>query len=39
MPVGFRRRLVGKTPINAFHYDIAELIRFVGQLVIKQTLS
>ena len=33
MPVGFRRHLVGKTLINVFHYDIAE-IRFVGKLDI-----
>ena len=33
MPAGFRRHLVGKTPINVFHCDIAE-IRFVGELVI-----
>jgi len=29
---------VGKTLINVFHYDIAE-IRFVGELVIAQTFS
>jgi len=38
MPVGFRRHLVGKTLINVFHYDVAE-IRFVGKLVIIQTFS
>jgi len=32
MPAGFRRHLVGKTVINVFHCDIAE-IRFVGELV------
>ena len=31
MPAGFRRHLVGKTVINVFHCDIAE-IRFVGKL-------
>ena len=30
MPVDFHRHLVGKTLINAFHCDIAE-IRVVGQ--------
>ena len=38
MSVGFRRHLVGKTMINVFHYDIAE-IRFVGKLVIIPTFS
>jgi len=38
MPAGFRRHLVGKTLINVFHCDIAE-IRFVGELVIIQTFS
>ena len=38
MPAGFRRHLVGKTPINNIHCDIAE-IRFVGMLVIMQTFS
>ena len=39
MPAGFRRRhLVGKTLVNVFHYDIAE-IRFVGELVIIQAFS
>jgi len=33
MPAGFRRHLVGKTLINVFRCDIAE-IRFVGELVI-----
>jgi len=32
MPAGFRRHLVGKTVVNVFHCDIAE-IRFVGKLV------
>ena len=36
MPAGFRRHLVGKTPINVFHCDISE-IRFVGKLVIIRT--
>jgi len=35
MPAGFRRRLVGKTIINVFHCDSAE-IRFVGELLIIQ---
>ena len=35
---GFRRHLVGKTPINVFHCDVAD-IRFVGKLVIVQTFS
>ena len=38
VPVGFRRHLVGKTLINVFHCDIAE-IRFAGNLVIIQTFS
>jgi len=38
MLAGFRRYLVGKTPINVFHCNIAE-IRFVGKLVIIQTFS
>jgi len=38
VPVGFRRHLVRKTPINVFHWDIAE-VRFVGKLVITQTFS
>ena len=39
MPAGFRCRLVGKTLINVFHSDSAE-IRFVGELlVIVQTFS
>ena len=38
MPAGFRRHLVGKTPIYVFHCDIAE-VRFVGKLVIVQTIS
>ena len=36
MPAVFRLHLVGKTLINVFHCDIAE-IRFVGELVIIQT--
>ena len=36
MPAGFRRHLVGKTLINVFHCDIAE-IRFVGKLMIVLT--
>jgi len=36
MPAGFRRHLEGKTLINVFHCDIAE-IRFIGKLVITQT--
>ena len=36
MLAGFRRHLVGKTLINIFHFNIAE-IRFVGKLVIIQT--
>jgi len=38
MLAGFRRHLVGKTLINVFHRDIAE-IRFVGKLAIIQTFS
>jgi len=38
MPAGFRRHLVGKTPINVFHCDIAEK-RFVVKTVIIQTFS
>ena len=38
MPSGFRRHLVGKTLVNVFHCDIAE-IRFRGELVIFQTFS
>jgi len=40
MPVGFRLNLVGKTLINVFHYDIAE-IRFVGKLdiVVNQRIE
>ena len=33
MPAGIRRHLVGKTLINGFHCDSAE-IRFVGKQVI-----
>ena len=36
MLAGFRHHLVGKTVINVFHCDIAE-IRFVGELVKLQT--
>jgi len=38
MPAGFRRHLVGKTPINVFHCDIAEM-RFIDKIVISQTFS
>jgi len=38
MPAGFRRHVVGKTLINVFHCDIAE-IRFFSKLVIIQTFS
>jgi len=38
VPADFRRHLVGKTLINVFHSDIAEM-RFVGKLVIMQTFS
>jgi len=38
MPAGFRRHLVGKTLVNFFHCDIAEIC-FVGELVIIQTFS
>ena len=38
MPAGFLRHLAGKTLINVFHCDLAE-IRFVGKLVIIQTFS
>ena len=38
MPDGLHRHLVGKTLINVFHCDSAE-IRFVGKLVIIQTFS
>ena len=38
MPAGFRRHLVGKTLINVFPSDIAQ-IRFVDKLVIIQTFS
>ena len=37
-PAGFRRHLVGKTLINVFHCNIAE-IRIVGKLVIIQWFS
>jgi len=38
VPAGFRRHLVGKTFIDVFHCDSAE-IRFVGKIVIIQTFS
>ena len=38
VPAGFRRHLVGKTLRSVLCCDIAE-IRFVGQLVILETLS
>ena len=38
MPAGFRRHLVGETPINVFHCDIAE-IRSLGKLVITRAFS
>jgi len=38
MLAGFLRHLVGKTLINVFYCNIAE-IRFVGKLVIIQTFS
>jgi len=38
MLAGFRRHLVGKTLIDVFHCDVAE-IRFVGKLMIIQTFS
>jgi len=38
MLAGFRRHLVGKTLINVFHCDIAEIF-FVGKLAIIQTFS
>jgi len=38
MLAGFRRHLVGKTLMNVFHCDIAD-IRFVGKLVIIRTFS
>ena len=38
MPAGCRRHLVGKTFINVFHCDSAEM-RFVGKIVIIQTFS
>jgi len=37
MPAGFRRHLVGKTPRNDCHYDIAK-IRFVGKLMTVRTV-
>ena len=36
MLAGFRRHLVGKTLVNVFHCDIAE-IRFVGELYSDHT--
>jgi len=38
MPDGFRRHVVGKTLINVFHCDSAE-IRFLGKPVIIETFS
>jgi len=38
MPAVFRRHLVGKTLLNVFHCDLAE-IRFVGRLEIIRTFS
>jgi len=38
VPAGFRRHLLGKTLINVFQCDIAE-IRFVSKIVIIQTFS
>ena len=38
VPAGCCGHLVGKTQINVFHCDSAE-IRFVGQIVIIQTFS
>jgi len=38
VPADFRRHLVGKTPINGFHCNIAKIC-FVGKLVIMQTFS
>ena len=38
LPAGFRRHLVGRTLINVFHCDTAEIC-FVGELVIIQTFS
>ena len=38
MLAGFRRHLVGKTLINVFHCDIAEIC-FAGKLVIIQIFS
>jgi len=38
MPAGFCRHVVGKTLINVFHPDSAE-IRFVGKIVIIRTFS
>ena len=38
MLAGFRRHLAGKTLINVFRCNIAE-IRFVGKLVIVQTFT
>ena len=37
-PAGFRRHLLGKTLINVFSIDIAEIC-FVGKIVIIQTFS
>ena len=38
MPAGFRRHVVGKTLINVFHCDSAEM-RSVSKIVIIQTFS
>ena len=38
MPAGFCRHLVGKTLINVFHCDIAEMC-IIGKLVIIQTFT
>jgi len=38
VPAGFCRHVVGKTLINVFHRDSAE-IRFVGKIVIIRTFS
>ena len=38
VPADFRRHLLGKTPINVFHCNIAKIC-FVGKLVIMQTFS
>ena len=38
MPAGFRRHLVGKTPINVFTVISAEM-RFIGKIVIIPAFS